>query len=594
MLLSIITSLTVRWVPQRMDFNFDLWQEHLLDYNPVGNDVLGGAQIVDGLRWGFDIGLKPDQTDPIWDRKPRIPLTAEVQLAITEWLAKGISKGFILGPFEGGTCPVSNLVCSPLFAVEKPPLNGVKRWRPIQHLSYPREDWGVSINDLIDPKSKEVHYTSFYDVLKLVVNVGPYGYLWVVDAQDAYYRVPIKSKYWKYFGVDWCGYKFVFTSLQMGLGSACRIYTQFADAIEYIISKSVVDKCKIFWYNGFKLIWHYLDDFFGGSRDYYVAWKQFNSVVNWMDRLGIPTAPSKVSSPAMVQRILGYLYSTVGIPTVSVPRDKIQKALDPIQRMLRAKSATRKELERLVGILIWISMVAFPAKAFVRRLEQKLHLETRRDKDRVRLDSYVLADLRWWARLLRSDALVGVPVSWLLRRPEEADIVVKTDAATSEGTGIGGWTSDGRAFQVKLVDVRWAWALEKRPSLKGHGVAIQVLEMMGPLIAARLWSNSWKGKCITLYNDNPGAAGALINKNANLRRNDMNHLIREFCMLAATTRFMFWGLHVKGADNERADALSRFSTWDMNRYKLEPKELVVGVVNDMIEQLVLEPENILN
>ena len=362
--------------------------------------------------------------------------------------------------------------------------------------------------------------------------------------------------------------------------------------VEHIIRKSVgIDNSRLFWCinTNRKLIWHYLDDFFGGSGNYDVAMQQFKLVISWMDRLGIPTAPDKVSPPNTVQKILGYLYSTKITPTVSIPTAKITKTLKQINVMLRRKTATRKELECLVGLLMWISVVVFPGKAFVRRLEQVLHLETRRDGDKVRLKHYVLSDLRWWAVTLRSGLLVGVPIRWLLKQPDEADIVVKTDAASL--VGIGGWTSEGQAYQVKLVDVKWEWAVARRPSLKNQGIKIQVLELMGSLIAARLWGKSWQSKCVTFYNDNPGAAGAIINKNANLRRFDMNFLIREFAHVAVHNRYMFWGIHVKGVDNERADALSRFKTWDSVGYQLEPMDKVIDITNDILEKLVLEPEN---
>ena len=424
-LLMMLTSVAIRWVPQRMEFNFDLWQEHLMDYIPSEDGMLSGDEIVDGLKYGFDIGLIENHPEPVWTHQPRIQLPFDVKLAITEWLVKGIKKGYILGPFIGGTCPIVNVICSPIFTVPKPPLpDGTPRYRPIQHLSHPKGDWALSINDLIDPKEKEVHYTSFYNVLQLVDDVGVNGYLWVVDAQDAYYRVPIKKKYWRYFGVEWCGYTFIFTSLQMGLGSACRIYTQFADAVEHIIRKSVgIDNVRLFWgrNSNRKLIWHYLDDFFGGSGNYNIAMQQFKLVVSWMERLGIPTAPDKVSPPNTVQKILGYLYNTKIIPTVSIPTEKINKVLREIDVMLRRKTATRKELECLVGLLMWISVVVFPGKAFVRRLEQVLHLETRRDGDKVKLKHYVLSDLRWWAVTLRSGLLVGVPIRWLLKQPDEAE-----------------------------------------------------------------------------------------------------------------------------------------------------------------------------
>ena len=43
--------------------------------------------------------------------------------------------------------------------------------------------------------------------------------------------------------------------------------------------------------------------------------------------------------------------------------------------------------------------------------------------------------------------------SYYLSNPKQGDIHVWTDAATTEGTGIGGYTSTGFYFQVKWNDI---------------------------------------------------------------------------------------------------------------------------------------------
>ena len=189
-------------------------------------------------------------------------------MAITEWLVKGINKGFILGPFTKKLLPphLNDIHCSPVFAVDKP-----VGYRPIHHLSYPRNKKGCqSVNDLIDDKFKHVQYTTFKQVVALARAVGVGGYLWVVDAKDAYYRVPVKKKYYKYFGIEWLGRTFVFTSLQMGLASACQIYTKFADAVLYIIVQS---RFGAFYDYVQNILWvrHYLHDFFGGHKSKEIA-----------------------------------------------------------------------------------------------------------------------------------------------------------------------------------------------------------------------------------------------------------------------------------------------------------------------------------
>ena len=336
-MLALIVSLVQCTVPHFNDFPLELWAEHLQGFEHA--DL-----IMDGLTNGFDIGVSDTDMEPYVDRPFQLQLEPDVQMAISEWIAAGVTSGYILGPFEHGKSPYPNLFCSPLFAVPKP--NG--KWRPIHHLSYPKDsEYGISINSILDPELKKVHYTTFHDVLRLVESVGEGGWLWLVDAKDAYYRVPIKKEYFKYMGINWLGYDFIFTSLQMGLGTACQIYTKFADGVDYI----VLNAEKQIFYDpdtGAKLLWHYLDDFFGGACDEATAILQFEAVQRWMSDLHIPTSENKITAPSQEQKILGFLYNTLYM-TVSVPQQKIAKALEQVDMLLRRKYAYKKELEKLIG-----------------------------------------------------------------------------------------------------------------------------------------------------------------------------------------------------------------------------------------------------
>ena len=185
-----------------------------------------------------------------------------------------------------------------------------------------------------------------------------------------------------------------------------------------------------------------------------------------------------------------------------------------------------------------------------------------------------------------------MPIDWLLKNPDDADEVVMSDAAST--VGIGAWSTQGRAFQIKLSDTIWHEAQVARPSLQGQGVAISVLEMLGSLIAAHLWASSWSGKSISFYNDNPSAAAAIVHKCAKLQRHDMNFLIREFAQIATDNTYMFWGIKIDGAENERADALSRFEKIDDEAgFVMEDKNRVVGIANRILRRLMLHvPENL--
>ena len=234
-LLSIITSVICLLAPKPTPFDHDLWKSQLEDYHD--KDF-----VLDGNKNGYDVGVG-DLDIPKQNRTPYLPLIKQFKIAIAHWLVKRVNKGYILGPFRVGEAVakgvVDSLHCSPLFAVFKPKeVDYIKQVRPIQHLSYPKKG-GISVNDLIDDSWKRVSYTSFKEVVRLVQAVGKGGYIWTIDLQDAYYRLPVKKKYWHLMGIKWCGFEFVFTSLQMGLASACNVYTRFADSIQHILYKNM-------------------------------------------------------------------------------------------------------------------------------------------------------------------------------------------------------------------------------------------------------------------------------------------------------------------------------------------------------------------
>ena len=148
--------------------------------------------------------------------------------------------------------------------------------------------------------------------------------------------------------------------------------------------------------NTIQLMRHYLDDFFGGHWSRRKAKKQFDLVQQWMDRLGIPTKPSKCIKPARVQRWLGWLYNTLS-QTVSVPKDKVDKYQDRILQVLRSGKAHKKQLQRLIGALQWAAVAIYPGKAWIRRLEYVLHYNMGEDFPDgvcVELPHFVMEDLR--------------------------------------------------------------------------------------------------------------------------------------------------------------------------------------------------------
>lgn len=549
-----------------------MWQQALVNYHDR-------QWLLPGLLEGYDIGLRENVPQVTYTANPTLPTDKWMDIAITNWVIKCANKGFLLGPFTADNCPFDRLFFSPLFAVPKPDLS----WRIINHLSYPK--FGVSVNDLLSDEAKHVQYIRFTEVCSFVYKLGKGAKLWVVDAKDAYYRVPIKRQYWQYMGIKWYGYIFVFTSLQMGLASACQIYTRFADAVLYIIINNAID---IFYDDlGNQLVFHYLDDFFGGHDDPSIAQNQFDKAFGWFEKLGIPTQPNKCNKPNTLQKILGWLYDTCA-QTVSIPPNKVEAYIAILRRVIRNKLSDKKQLEQIVGFLTWASVAVFPGKAFVRRLEHALYLELKDYKTKIHLTEFVLEDMRWWVHALQH--MNGIPLQWIVSNNEKFDIEVWTDAATK--SGLGGCSSDKRAFQIRNSDT-----FSNFVSTRRKGVDIHFLELLAMLVAAKLWAPFWKHKNVRFYCDNPGAAASLIHKRAPLHRQDMNWMVREFSKLAVIHQFRFWIVHVDGSENEIADGLSRFKSEYKNdspitqSYEFETHVELKNLVNQLYSDILKLPYN---
>ena len=505
-----------------------------------------------------------------------IDLTEKEKNAITEWFIKGTNKGYICGPFDIDFKFPFKLHISPLFVVPKPLKD---EYRPIGHLSYVKYPWQYSVNDIIDEKMKHVKYIQFKEIVQMMDNAGKNAFMWTIDAQDAYYRIPINKKEYKYMGLKWHNKLWLFLSLQMGLASAPKIYTRFGDAVEYIIVKHNINDAFI---KGVQSIRHYLDDSFGVGKNKRQAEHMFNETLKWLEILNIPTRPHKCKHANQILKILGWIFNSIYM-RCELPKKKKQKAIARLTALLINKKCTKKQMEQLIGILQHISLIIFPGKTFVRRFEILVYKQFVDYNDVIEVDEWVLEDVQWWLDILQHQKHVRATYKYLLKSPSSITHHIYTDAASTIGAG---GILNNLTYQIRWVDTILDKLIEKRGAFDIHAQ-----EMLGALIAVKLWAPLLSGGCVALYNDNPGAAGAIITKAPPLYRLDMQFMIRELSKLAATYKFYFWGIKVNGNENDQADALSRFYdlkqfNLDSTKCKMVKSKLVQSVVNQYMQKMI--------
>ena len=568
----MLAALSVVLVPQSIGFNYNLWSNSLDDY-------FDKYYILSGISDGFDIGWI-DGTEPTYVHNPTIQTSDVDKLDILNWVLKRHASGILLGPFTDQNCPFKNLHFSPLFTVLKPDLVQ----RVVAHLSYPK--WGTSVNDCIEESAKHVEYIYFVEVAQFVYSLGFNAKLWVLDAKDAYYRVPVKEKYWRYMAIKWMGLIFVFTSLQMGLGSACAIYQRFADAILYIIRHRSGEL--FICLSGGYYIHHYLDDFFGGHSDELTAWNQLVCATRWFYDLGIPTQLKKLKFPHVWQIILGWLYDTRTL-TVSLPPAKVTAYTAHIIKIIRErqKGANKKQLERINGELQHAAVAVYPGKAKLRNIQHAMHLELYNYSDKIILSDAVINDLKWWVFALKH--MNGIPLKWVISDSTEFHEEIWTDAALKGDMkvgGMGGCTLSNFAYQINNDETIMSEVSKLR-----KGIDIKLLELIAVYCFVAVLAPNLQYKNIKIWCDNDTAVWALIKKRAPLIRRDMNFVVNKFCELSVQYHFRFWIEHIKGDDNVMADNLSRFKELyktdqiDPTKFTFVDKSEVLKVLNDTFNEM---------
>ena len=561
--------------PSRAPFDIPLWSKWLRGH-PLHD------YIIHGLRYGFSIGhikgftLTQAPFNVQWDEA--------TDLAIVTWFQKAVEKGYMIGPFLRNSLPtiLNNLHCSPFFVLPKPGRPG--QWRPLHHCSFPR--WGVNLNSTIHPQYRSVRYINLREIITWIQSIGPHPYLWIADATDAYFKVPVQPADWHILGIQWREYYLAFTVLPQGCTSSSLIYTRFGDAILYIVATA---NKEIFIEQDIVKLRHYLDDFFGGANKKSEAQLQYRAMLDWFKKLGIPTTEPKCTSPRRIIKILGWIHHT-DTKMITLAEKQQIKCHDRALELYTTQHTTAKKVEKCVGSLMHATEAFWAGKAFVRRIQRHLFFQQKHGNrtlpgnTRITLSEWDKRDLKWWLDKLPT-MHNGVSYNTILMKPNATDIRCYSDASSL--IGLGAWTSNNRCYQT-----RWTQTfLQEVNKIRGV-LDIQVLELLGPIVAAKLWGHHWREKSITFYIDNGGAFHAVKDKCAALHRLDLDCLVRELCSLSIDFDFKFWIVQIHGDHNQRADALSRYKPLNKSgSFTFETPEDTNFAVNNCFTQLMREPLN---
>lgn len=500
-----------RWAAVTTPLDWRIWGQRLQDHP----DVRFINYIVTGLREGFHVGFRYGSITCRAASTNMQSATSNPQV-VDQYLEKEVRLGRVAGPLTAEES--QGIQVNRFGVIEKPHQPG--KFRLIVDLSFPE---GHSVNDGIEPELCSMQYTSVDMAVARVLVQERGALLAKFDIESAYRVVPVHPEDRPLLGMAWKGQWYVDKVLPFGLRSAPKIFSAVADALQWLMVQQALD------------VLHYLDDFLvicppgGTQRD------DLGTALKLCEELGVPIAAHKTEGPSTVITFLGIELDSVE-RVLRLPEEKLRRLKREIERWKGRRCCTKRELQSIIGLLQHASCVVKPGRTFLRRMISLLPV-AKKPHHRIRLNAGFRSDLIWWSMFL--PRWNGTGMMDKVTREGHA-VIITSDAS---GTwGCGAYTSGGEWFQL-----RWppAW----------REVHITVKELLPIVLAIAIWGHQWTGQVVRCRCDN-AAVVAIVNSGSSKDDKAM-HLMRSAVFFVARHQLRVRAVHIPGAENQSADALSR-------------------------------------
>ena len=159
------------------------------------------------------------------------------------------------------------------------------------------------------------------------------------DLQSAFRQLPIRKEDLDLLGLKHQGLYYLDLCLPFGVSIACRVFETFSTALHWKVGQLIAD-----------ILVHYLDDFHFGGSTWESCVLKLDTFREVCDTIGFPISEDKTVGPTQKLVFLGLGLNTI-TQTVSIPEDKVRKAMKAITDFLSRKKAKLKMIQSVTGLL---------------------------------------------------------------------------------------------------------------------------------------------------------------------------------------------------------------------------------------------------
>ena len=338
-----------------------------------------------------------------------------------------------------------------------------------------------------------------------------------------------------YFFVDKC--------LPFGHSISCMIFQSFSDALTHVMV----------YRTGFVIFMtNYLDDFLMLALSIQACNHYMRQFIQICETIGCPTSEEKTEWGSAMMEFLGMLLNGKTF-TVSVPLDKITKALSLLNWVVDNSKITIKMVQRLTGILNFLHRAVVPGRTFTRSMYDKLKIRNKQGQllqqhHHVSIGKQFKLDAKVWRDFLMDRNLDHLCRPFIDFSDERFALTLNfyTDAAKSGILGMGAVYNNHWMFTSWPI----GWIEKEDPS-------IEFLELYAFTAAILAWGKEIRNCRVTIFNDNQAVIG-MINKLTS-RCPQCMKLIRILVLDCIHYNRRLFVQFVPSKQNILADSLSRLN-----------------------------------
>ena len=191
------------------------------------------------------------------------------------------------------------------------------------------------------------------DTITKILESGPDTLLAKVYTKHAF-RLPPVHPADRHLTMEWKQSIYIDTCLPFGLRSAPKLFNILADLLYWVTMQQ-----------GVTFSMHYLDNFLMFGPPYSpVCQHTLNTFTQVCNQLGIPLATKILKGPSISLTFLGIILNTHCME-ICLPKDKLECILQKLSSSLHRKTATKRHILSLVGLLQHATKVVSSGRTFV-------------------------------------------------------------------------------------------------------------------------------------------------------------------------------------------------------------------------------------